>query len=460
MQVTETKNEGLNREYKVVVEAKVVSEQMETQLKGMSGRIKIPGFRPGHIPMNILRQRFGKEVFGEVIERVVNQSSLQILKDRSLKAALAPNIEIVSCEENADMEFTMKVEVLPEVPELNFASITLEKPMAKVADDDVEKSLKRLAEGQRTYKDAGKGAKSKKGSQVIIDFVGKTADGVTFEGGTSKAFPLVLGSGQFIEGFEDQLIGTKVGDEVKVKVTFPAQYHSADLAGKPATFDVTVQEVREGEESSVNDDLAKALGFKDIEAVKTAIRQQIEADYEGMSRAKVKKQLFDKLEPLCTFEIPASMEKMEFDAIWEKLQQAKKEGDESLKGRSDTELKAEYSAIARRRVKLGILLSNFALQNKIQVNQDELSRAVMQQASAYPGQERKVFELYQKNPSLLENLRGPILEEKSVDLIISKATIVTKECTPEELANDDDAVGQQDEAPKKTSKPKKKAANE
>lgn len=459
MQVTETKTSGLKREFNVRVEAKTINEQLDTQLKGMSGRVKIPGFRPGHIPMNVLRQRFGKNVFGEVIERTINLSSQRVLKDRNLRAALPPKIEIISAKEGDELQFKMEAEILPDVPAVDFASVTLEKPICKVEDKEVNEALSRLADRQKTFKTAEKGAKAKKGSQVIIDFVGKK-DGVAFEGGTAKKFALVLGSGQFIPGFEDQLIGTKAGSEIEVKVSFPKEYHKEDLAGQPATFDVTVHEVQEGEKTEVNEDFAKVMGFKDLESLRKAIHDQIDGEYQGMSRAKLKKQLFDHLEENTSFPIPEGMVDMEFKSIWEKLQMAKKEGDETLMSKSDEELKEEYSKIAERRVKLGILLSEVALKNNLQINQDELSRAVMQQASQFPGQERKVFEFYQKNPGHLEELRGPILEEKAVDFIIGKSKVTERSVTAEELASEDDVAPAQEAKKKPAAKAKKKAANE
>jgi len=460
MQVTETKTSGLKREFNVRVEANTINEQLDTQLKGMSGRVKIPGFRPGHIPINVLRQRFGKNVFGEVIERTINQSSQRVLKDRNLRAALPPKIEIVSAKEGEVLEFKMEAEILPEVPAVDFGAVALEKPVCKVADKDVDEALNRLADRQKTFKSGEKTAKAKKGSQVIIDFTGKK-DGVAFEGGTAKKFALVLGSGQFIPGFEDQLIGSKAGSEVEVKVSFPENYHKEDLAGQPVTFDVLVHEVQEGEKTEVNAEFAKAMGFKDLETLRKAIHDQIDGEYQGISRSKLKKQLFDHLEESISFPIPQGMVDLEFKSIWEKLQMAKQEGDESLASKSDEELKEEYSKIAERRVKLGILLSEIALKNNLQINQDELSRAVMQQASQFPGQERKVFEFYQKNPGHLEELRGPILEEKAVDFIIGKSKVTERTVTAEELASEDDLAPAQESAKKKTAaKPKKKAANE
>ena len=272
---------------------------------------------------------------------------------------------------------------------------------------------------------------------MLFDFTGKL-DGVPFEGGTAKKFELVLGSGQFIPGFEDQMIGLKAGDNHTVKVTFPNNYHKDDLAGKPVEFDVAVHEVREGKDTQIDDAFAKTLGFADKAGLEKAVRDQFSGDYESSSRSRMKKELFDVLETKCSFPIPQGMKELEFNSIWEKLQQARKEGDEALLAKTDDELRSEYEKIADRRVKLGILLSDVALKNKIQVNQDELSQAVMQQAGQFPGQERKIFEFYQKNPQQLEELRGPILEEKAVDHILSKVKLNERKVSQAELMDESD----------------------
>lgn len=457
MQVTETKNEALKREYTVVVDAKTISEQMETELKSMSGRVKIPGFRPGHIPLSVLKQRFGKSVMGDVLDRTVNQSSQRVLKDHNLRPALAPKIEITSYEEGGNLEFRMDLELMPEVKEIDFSIIELEKMVGEVEPSEIDTAIAQLADRNKSFAAQPDDAEAKKGDQVLIDFVGRM-DGVAFEGGTASNFGLELGSGQFIEGFEDQLIGAKKGDEKVVKVTFPAQYHKDDLAGKPAEFTVTLHEVRAPEKKEADDEFAKKLGFDDLAALRKAVAGQFSGEYEATSRTHMKKQLFDILEAKCEFPIPQGMRDLEFANIWEKLGQAKKEGDEHIAGKSDDELKAEYGKIADRRVKLGILLSDIAARNKIQVNQDELSRAVMQQASQYPGQERKVFEFYQKNPSHLEELRGPILEEKAVDFILSKARVTERKVTRDELFNEPEEI--EEAEPNRKPAKVKKAANE
>jgi trigger factor len=461
MQVKETRNEGLRREFAITLDAKAVNDEIESQLRSMGSRVKIPGFRPGHIPLAVLKKRFGKNILGEVLERAVNQSTQRVLREKSLRPALPPKIEIISYEEGGPLDFRMELEVMPEIPAIDFTGIEIEKMKCEAGEAEIDEAVARLLERNKTYARADKGAKAARGDQLLMDFTG-TIDGVAFEGGSAKGFQLVLGSGQFIGDFEDQLTGAKEGDEVKVDVTFPENYHKDDLAGKPARFAVTVHEVRRGKDAEVNDEFAARLGFTDVGALRKAISDQFAGDYASAARGHMKKRLFDILEKKCDFVIPQSMADLEFNSIWEKIQQARKEGDKALLAKSDDELREEYRKIAERRVKLGILLSDTAAKNKVQVNQDELSRAVMQQAGQYPGQERKVFEFYQKNPQHVEELRGPILEEKAVDFILGKARISERNVTREELMGDDEESDSADETPKKkaVARPKKKAVNE
>lgn len=454
MQVTETKNEGLKREYKVKLPAKLINEKSEKQLLAMSKNMKMDGFRPGKVPLNVLKKRFGKNVMGEVIERSVNESSQDVLRDKKLTPAMLPKIEITSYEEGGDLDFTMELEVLPEVPEIDFSKIALDKLVCDADEKEVNEAVDRLAERNKSFtRIEDNKAKSKKGNRVIIDFVGRV-NGEIFEGGSAKKVPLELGSGSFIAGFEDQLTGVKEGDDVTVKVTFPENYHKADLAGKPAEFEVHVHEIQKGEKAEVNDEFAQKFGFKDLEALKNSVKDQFTNDYAMAARVKVKKQLFDALDEKTSFAVPACMYDAEFNSIWAKLEQAKKDGDEDVRKKSDDELRKEYSKIAERRVKLGIVLSDVAMKNKLQVNQQELSQAVMEQARQYPGQERAIFEFYKKNPQQLQELRGPILEEKAVDFIIGKAKVTERKVNHEELMNEDEETTSGEE-----SKPKKKAAN-
>lgn len=453
MQVTEIQSEGLKRGYTVKLDAKFINDKAESQLVSMSKNMKIDGFRPGHVPMSVLKKRFGKNVMGEVIERCVSESSQNVLRDKNLTPAMSPKIEITSFNEGEDLDFKMELEILPSVPEIDFSKLALEKLTCDIEEKEISEAIERLADKNKNFVRATEGAKAQKGDQAIIDFTGRV-DGVEFEGGAAKKFALELGSGNFIAGFEDQLVGKKEGDDVVVKVTFPDGYHKEDLSGKPAEFDVHIHEINKGEKSEINDEFAKKFGFADLEALKNAIKAQLGGDYESMARMKIKKQLFDELDNTLDFAVPECMFDAEFKAIWEKLEQARKNGEEVTNDKSDDELRTEYENIAKRRVKLGIALSDIAIKNKIQITQEELSRAVMQQAKQFPGQERTIFDFYHKNPQYLQELRGPIMEEKAVDLIISKSTVTERKVSQEEIMNESDDV------PVKVEKPaKKKAAN-
>ncbi|HEU5047746.1 MAG TPA: trigger factor [Rickettsiales bacterium] len=452
MQVTEVKNEGLKREFTVKLDAKTLNEKTEARLESMSKNMKIDGFRPGHVPMNVLKKRYGKHVAGEVMEGSVNEATQNVLREKNLTPAMQPKVEVTAYEEGGDLEFKIDMEVLPEVPELDFSQIALDKLTCDIDEKEVDEAIERLAERNQNFVREKEGAKAKKGNRAVIDFTGKV-DGVAFEGGAAKKFALELGSGSFIAGFEDQIVGAKEGDDLVVKVTFPENYHKADLSGKPAEFDVHVHEILKGEKPEVNDEFAKKFGFENLEGLKKAIKDQLGGDHESMSRVKIKKQLFDDLDKRLTFPVPQSMFDAEFKAIWDKLEQAKKEGDEAISSKSDEELRTEYTKIAERRVKLGIALSDIAAKNKLQITQEELSRAVMQQARQFPGQERAIFDFYQKNPQYLQELRGPIMEEKAVDLILGKAKVTERKVSQEELMKEID-----EDAPAAEEKPKKKKA--
>lgn len=463
MQVTELKNKGLEREYKVRVDAKTVNDSIDAQLTGLASRIKIPGFRPGHVPMNIMKQRYGQSVIGEVVEKQVNTSSQKVVKDKNLRPAIPAKIQITEYKEGGDLEFTMNVEVLPDVPEIAFDKITLEKWVADVAEKDIKEGIERLAARQKALEPKAKGEKAKSGDVVEIDFVGKI-DGVAFEGGSAKGVKLELDSNQFIPGFEEQLIGAKAGDEVLVKVPFPKDYHNKDLAGKASTFEVKVHTVNATKAPEINDEFAKTVGFESLDKLKEAVKAQFESDYNQASRTRMKKDLFDHLEDKVRFEVPGGMLDMEFKSIWERLQEARKQGDSELEGKTDKELHEEYLRIAERRVRLGLILSDVSAKNKLTVTKEELSQALMQQARMFPGQEARIYEFYQKNPAQLEDLRGPILEEKAVDFVISKANVKDKKVSVAELMASDEEESSGDKKKKAKSsdeKPsRKKAANE
>lgn len=470
MQVTELKSEGLKREYKIKVDANTINENIESQLQSLSSRVKIPGFRPGHIPMNVLKQRYGKSVTGEVLERQVNTASQQMMKDKGLKPAMPAKVDVGDYQEGGDFEFTLSLEILPDVPEIMFDKISLDKFVALVDPKDVTEGIERLAARNKTLVRRGKNDKAKSGDVLSIDFVGKV-NGVAFEGGTAQGVKLEIDSKTFIPGFEEQLIGAKEGDDVLVKVTFPKDYHNKELAGKAAEFEVKVHEVNEAKAAEINDEFAKTVGFESVDKLKEAVNKQFEDDYGQVARTRMKKQLFDYLEENIRFGVPESMLDLEFKSIWERLQEARKEGDEELKGKSDAELETEYKRIAERRVRLGLILSDIGFKNKLTVSKEELSQALMQQARQFPGQEMKIYEYYQKNPAQLDDLRGPILEEKAVDFIISKSKINEKKVSVSELmasdedANEDDGAKNKKKTKEASSEEKpaakrKKAANE
>ena len=452
MQITPKASNGLTHAFTVVVPAADLERQMETELQSLSTKVSLPGFRPGKIPMGVLKKKYAKDVMGDVLETSVNKAVRQVIDEKKLRPSTEPDVKINSFEEGEDLSFDVAIEVLPDMPVMDYSKLSITEYEYDIPADEVGISLERLAKTrQHTHPYEGAAAL---GNVVKIDFVGKTG-GTAFDGGTAKGFFLELGSNQFIPGFEDQLVGVKAGDERQVKVTFPKEYHSAALAGEDATFDVTVHEVLRLHVPDIDNKLAESLGFKDLDALKGAIGQQIDFEYQRAARNKAKKELFDALDEKLSFEIPPKMFAMEFEAIWKSIEQARKSGDPSLKGRTDEDLKAEYEPIAKRRVKLGLFLSEVARQMGIQVTREEISAAVMTQARQYPGQEEKIFEFYRKNPGQVDGLKGPILEEKAVDFILSQAGRVKKKVSVEALMKDDDADASGTDS---NAKPAKKAA--
>ncbi len=435
MQITVKEQKGLEHSFNIVVPAADIETQMESELQALGQKVKIQGFRPGKVPMQVLKTRYGKEVMGDVLEASVNKATKELIEQKNLRPALRPDISIVSFDEGKDLSFDVTMEVMPEIPAIDFDKVTVDEYLYEIPDAELNDSLARLAKS-RAHTHTHDGA-AEIGHAVKIDFVGKI-DGVAFDGGTASGFTLELGSNQFIEGFEQQLVGAKAGDSRSVSVKFPENYHNAGLAGTPAVFDVTVHEVLRYHAPEIDDAFAATLGFKDLENLKGAIRQQIDFDYKGRARTKAKKQLFDALDSVVKLTVPAKMLAFETDSILKQVMEAKKAGDAELKDKSDEELKTEYSAIAERRVRLGLVLSEVARVNNLQITREELSAAVMSQARNYPGQEDKIFEFYRKNPREVEELRGPILEEKAVDFILSKAKRAPKNVTIEELMRDED----------------------
>jgi trigger factor len=445
MQVTETLSDGLKRAYKVVLPMADLAKRLEGELESMKDKVKINGFRPGKVPMEHMRKMYGKQVMGDVLQNAVNEANRKIVEDNSLRLANEPQIEIDGGDEGVkkaievagDLAFTVKLEVLPKFDIGSFEDIALERPVVAVPDEDVEKALDRMASQSRPF-NAKEGA-SVSGDKLTIDFVGKI-DGVEFDGGKGEGIDLVLGSGQFIPGFEDQLTGASAGDARVVNVSFPENYQAANLAGKAASFDVTVQGVAAPGDLVIDDEFAKGYGMESLDKLKDAVRSTMQRELDSVSRAKLKRSLLDALDKRYSFELPQTLVEQEFTSIWERVQQEQQQSGKTFADENTTEeaARAEYRRIAERRVRLGLLMAEVGEQEKVSVSDDELSAAIVEQARQYPGQEKAVWDFYQKNQQAVAQIRAPLYEEKVVDVIVGKAKITDKTVSKEELMKDDE----------------------
>ena len=441
MQVTELSADGLRREYKVVIQADEIEDRVSKRLDELRRTIRMPGFRPGKVPVTLLRKQYGRSVMGEVLEQAVNQGSQKAISDHELRPALRPKIEVTSFDEGTDLEFTMAVEVLPKVPPIDLKAIELTRLTTEPGEDEIAKALDNLARRVQEFAPPASPRPSQDGDRLIIDFDGRI-DGEPFEGGKAEDFPLVLGSGFMIPGFESQLVGRSVGDEVTVEVTFPAEFPKPELAGKAASFAVRIKELQEPQPVEIDDELAKGQGFDDLAALKKAIRESVGREYGQVSRMRLKRALLDRLAEDHRFAVPAGMVELEFDAIWKQLQEEiKRTGEAETAGKSEDELKEEYRAIAERRVRLGLILSDIGQANELKVEQNELNAAVVAQARRYPGQEQKVVDFFRSNPQAIEQLRAPLYEDKVVDFILQMATVTEQSVSAEELMRDPDDDG-------------------
>jgi trigger factor len=439
MQVTETSSEGLRREYNIVVPAGDIEDKLVGRLTEIGQSINVPGFRPGKVPIGILKTRYGDSVKGEILERTIQDATESALTENELRPAMQPKIEIVTFEDGADLEYKLEVEILPEIEQADFSTYDLERLVADVEDSEIESALQRMAEQRKTFQPVKRSRAAKSGDQVVIDFTGRI-DGEAFEGGTATDFVLELGSGQFLPGFEDQLVGAKPGAKAEVNLDFPEDYPAENLKGKAAVFEVDVKELRESAAVKVDDEFAKSMGVDDLNALKDAVREQIEREYGHASRARLKRTLLDRLADTHDFELPPGMVQQEFDAIWEQIKAAKEQDrlDPDDKDKSEEELREQYQPIADRRVKLGLLLAEVGRTNNITVSQDDLNRAMVEQARNFPGQESRIFEYYQNNPAAMQELQAPIFEDKVVDFIVEMAKLTDRKVTIEELMADPD----------------------
>jgi len=455
MELNETKNEGLSREYTVKVLANDLEIKMQSRLKELGRTVNLPGFRPGKAPLPLLKQRFGQAVMGEVLQAAVTDSTTEVITEQNLRPAMQPKIELQEYDEGQDLEFTMSVELMPEFEPIEFSKLKLERLTVEVTDEEVDKALAQMAAENKRPEPLKKARKSKIGDVLVIDYKG-TIDGVEFAGGAAQDYYLELGGGRFIPGFEDQLAGATAESQATIKVEFPKDYGSVDLAGKAAEFAVSIKEVRELVDVAIDDAFAESLGLPDLNALRNALRARLEQDYTSLSRNRLKRILLDKLNSAHDFEIPVGMVAGEFDAIWARLEDARKNEklDADDLGKTDDELRESYKEIAERRVRLGVLLSEVGRLNNIEVTQEEINRAIVQEAQQGRGNHREILEYFQNNPEAQAQLRAPLFEDKVIDFILELASITDRETTVDELVKEDS----DDIAPNKPAKtaPKKR----
>lgn len=455
MKATELKSESLKKEYSVVIPAADFEKEVDAKINQIAKTTKIPGFRPGKAPKEMLKQKYRASVLGEVLDETVRNATEEVIKSNKLNPVMMPNIKVTKFEDGKDIEFTLTVELMPEIKIGDLSAIKLEKLMAEVPAEEVEKALNYIAQSRRETVKVEEDRAAAKGDTVVIDFTG-SIDGVEFQGGKGSNYPLELGSNSFIPGFEDQLIGKKAGDKVDVNVTFPENYHAKDLAGKASVFAVEIKELRAAKEVEINDEFAKSLGEESLDKLKAAIAERIKGDYEAASKMKLKRQLLDNLDNEYKFDVPAGLVDAEYKSIVDQYEQAKKYNqlEESEKNKSEEELLAEYKDIAVRRVKLGLLLSEIGKDAKVTITPDDINKAIMNEAKKYPGQEKAVFDYYLKNKQAIEALKAPVFEEKIVDYVIGKSNVSEKIVSIEELYSFDEDK----KAGKKTKKSAKKSA--
>ena len=469
MNVTETLSQGLKREFQVVLNATDLKTRLDDGLAGLQGKARINGFRPGKVPVGHLRRLYGRSVMADVVQNAVNEANQKIVADNGLKLAFEPQIKFpedkdeieAAMEAKGDLAFTVALEVLPKIEVVDVSDVSLEKPVAEIPEADVDAALERMASQNRAFESKKDGAKAAKGDRLLISFVG-TLEGKPFDGGTGSEIPLELGAGQFIPGFEEQLEGVKKGEQRTVSVTFPENYTATHLAGKPAEFAVTVDDVQAPGELKIDDELAKGFGMESLDALKTAIREQIGREFGEQSRRKVKKALLDALDGKYSFELPPTLVEQEFAAVWSQVEADMKNAGKTFADEDTTEdeARAEYRKIAERRVRLGLVLAEIGEQAKVQISDDEVTQALIARARQFPGQEKEVWEFYRKNPQALAEIRAPIFEEKVVDHLLGQVKVSDKSVSREALFADDEAEETAEAKPKaaKAKKTKKAAA--
>ena len=437
MQVKEIKSDGLSKEIKVTLPAKEIEEKISIRLKEIAKTAQIPGFRPGKVPESMLRKRYGPSIMGEILERAVGDSSQQALAEKGVRPASQPEIEITSFEDGKDLEYLIKLEMIPDIKPVDFNKIKLERLVPSPKNEDIDKALENIANANKTNEIIKKKRKSKLGDMLIIDFTG-SVNGEEFPGGKADDYQLELGSNSFIPGFEDQLIGKNTNNDVEVKVTFPENYGSEQLAGKDASFKVKIKKICETKPAKIDEDLAKKVGMESLEKLKETIAEEQSKELKQLSRLRMKRNLLDVLYKTSKFEVPEKMLESEFNSIWEQhLKQnklpTKSDKPKKAKNSDESKQKKEYREIALRRVRLGLLMSEIGRENNIQINQDDLNQAMSNEAKKYPGDEQKVMEHLQKNQEAMQQLSAPLYEEKVVDFIFEMAQISDKKINSDDF---------------------------
>jgi len=433
MQVTETLNEGLKRGYNIVVTADELSAKIDEKLVEARPEIEMKGFRKGKVPMALLKKQHGQRLMGEAMQESIDGAMSKHFEDSGDRPAMQPAVKMTNDDwkEGDDIHVEMSYEALPTIPEVDLKKIKLEKMIARADEASVDEALANLAETAQDFADRKKGTKAKDGDQVTIDFLGKV-DGEAFEGGAAEDYPLVLGSNSFIPGFEAQLVGVKLGEEVEVNVTFPEEYGAENLAGKDAVFECKIKAVKAPKAADINDELATKFGAEDLAALTGQITERLEAEYAGAARAVQKRHLLDALDKMVKFELPPSLVEAEAGQIAHQLWH---DENPDVQGHDHPEIVStdEHNTLAERRVRLGLLLAELGQKAEIQVTDAEMTQAMMNQARQYPGQEREFFEFVQQNPQMQQQMRAPLFEDKVVDYVFELATVTDKEVSKDEL---------------------------
>ncbi|APH57123.1 Trigger factor, ppiase [Granulibacter bethesdensis] len=442
MQVTETLSEGLKRGFTVQVPATDIEERRTRRLAELAKTLKLPGFRPGKVPMTLVRQRYGRSVETEVLEETVNEATQTMVSERGLRPALQPKVELVRVDLDQDVEFKVELELLPDITLPDLGSVSLTRLKAEPSGEAVDKALEEIAQRQRNLEPVEEVRPAQKGDFLTVDFVGKT-DGVAFQGGTGTDMDVEIAGTGFIPGFSEQMEGLSVGETRVIDVTFPEEYGVPELAGKPAQFEITAKALKKAVAPVIDDAFATKLGLDSLEKLREIVTQQIQNEYDQVSRLRVKRALLDALADQAAFEVPPTLVENEFNQIWQRVDADRKADrlDEDDKGKDEDTLRADYRKIAERRVRLGLLLAEIGRVNGVQVGNDELIRAMRAEASRYPGQEQAVLDFFRQNPQAIDSLRGPIFEEKVVDFVLETAKVDDKIVSIEELNADEDVAG-------------------